>query len=109
MYGRAPLDVLKETWEAQEDTSESIVSYVFTIQERQKELVADNLQDAQLTQKRWYARTLEFEVGEQVLVLLPTETRKLFARPYKIVAKTGKVNYRVEMSGPKHAEKILSE
>ncbi len=42
---------------------------------------------------------LEFEVGEQVLVLLPTESKKLFAQwqgPYKILAKT---TYRVEMSG----------
>ncbi len=119
VYGRAvrgPLDVLKETWKAEEDTSESIVSYVFTIQERlqkMKELVADNLQDAQQTQKRWYdqkARTLEFEVGEQVLVLLPTDTKKLFARwqwSYKIVAKTGKVNYRVEMSGRRKPKRIF--
>ncbi len=113
VYGRTvrgPLDVLKETWEAKE---ESIVSYVFMIQERlqkMKKLVADNLQDAQQTQKRWYdqkARTLEFEVGEQVLVLLPTESKKLFARPYKIVAKTGKVTYRVEMSGRRKPKRIF--
>ncbi len=53
---------------------------------------------------------LEFEVGEQVLVLLPTESKKLFARwqgPYKIVAKTGEVTYRVEMSGRRTPKQIF--
>ncbi len=45
-----------------------------------------------------------------MLVLLPTDTKKLFARwqgPYKIVAKTGKVNYRVEMSGRRKPKRIF--
>ncbi len=102
VYGwpvRGPLDVLKEAWEAKEDSEESIV---LTIQERlqkMSELVAENLQS---DQKRWYdkkARPQEFNSGEQVLVLLPTDTKKLFARwqgPYRVIKKIGKVNYLTE-------------
>ena len=57
VYGwpvRGPLDVLKEPWETKEDTEESVVSYVLTIQKRlhkMRELVANNLEKAQQEQK----------------------------------------------------------
>ena len=102
VYGwpvRGPLDVLKEAWEAKEDTEERVVSSVLTTQERlqkMKKLVADNLEKAQQEQKRWKARSQEFSTGDKVLVFLPTESKKLFARwqgPYKVARKIGKVNY----------------
>ena len=55
VYGRhirGPLDVLKETWEAKEITTESVVSFVLTIQERLvklMDLVQENLEEAQKT------------------------------------------------------------
>ena len=61
----------------------------------------------QAEQKVWYdrnARVREFELGEEVLVLLPTSTSKLLARlqgPYRIVWKVGRVNYEIEMSDKK--------
>jgi len=62
LYGRCvrgPLDVLKESWEASTKSSESVVSYVLTIQQRLaklRDIVRDNLKDAQDVQKRWYDR-----------------------------------------------------
>ena len=109
LYGRAvrgPLDVIKATWEADEKSDESVVSYVLSIQERLTklaELVKDNMEKAQETQKKWYylnARERSFEVGEKVLVLLPTSTHKLLAQwqgPYDVVKKINKVIYEVEM------------
>lgn len=47
------------------------------------ELVKDNMEKAQETQKRWYdlnARERSFEVGEKILVLLPISTNKLLAQ-----------------------------
>ncbi len=67
----------------------------------QERLVAENLQSAQEDQKRWYdkkARPQEFNSGEQVLVLLPTDTKKLFARWQGVIKKIGKVNYQIEMT-----------
>ena len=73
-------------------SSESVVSYVLTIQERLaklRDVVHENLEDAQATQKAWYdrhARNREFQAGDQVLVLLPKSTNKLLAEwcgPYR--------------------------
>ena len=109
LYGRAvrgPLDVIKASWEADEKSDESVVSYVLSIQERlvkMAELVKDNMEKAQETQKKWYdlnARERSFEVGEKVLVLLLTSTYKLLVQwqgPYDVVKKINKVIYEVEM------------
>ena len=57
VYGhriRGPLDILKETWEASKRSTESVVSYVLTIQERLarlRDVVHENLENAQATQK----------------------------------------------------------
>ena len=86
MYGRhvrGPLDILKETWMASKRSGESVVSYIFMVQQKlsmMSELVSENCKEAQMTQKRWYdqnARMMEFTEGDQVLVLLPTVTNKL--------------------------------
>ena len=110
VYGRGavrgPLDVLKETWESDSHSSESVVSYVLSVQERLAKMSAlarENLQKAQKVQKRWYdkhARECEFSVGENVLVLLPTSTHKLLAKwmgPYPVVRKVSPVSYEVDM------------
>ena len=82
-----------------------MVSYVLSIQEKlanMVELVKDNMEKAQETQKRWYdlnARERSFEVGEKILVLLPASTNKLLAQwqgPYEVVKKVNKVIYQVE-------------
>ena len=109
LYGhpvRGPLDILRESWEANGRSTESVVSYVLHIREKLEkmmDLVQVNMKKAQHQQKQWYDRsscTREFEVGEEVLVLLPTATNKLFARwqgPYPVVKRVGKVNYQVDM------------
>ena len=96
LYGRpvrGPLDVLKESWEAKDRSSESVISHSLLIQERlgkMTELVQENLSRAQHQQKLWYdrnARSRTFEPGDQVLVLLPSSTSKLLARwqgPYLV-------------------------
>ena len=60
VYGRqvrGPLDILKETWQAHKKSTESVVSYVLTVQEKlskMSELAQENLAQAQRNQKRWY-------------------------------------------------------
>ena len=55
------------------------------------QLARSNLQAAQSTQKEWYDRTARertFQLGDQVLILLPTTANKLAAEwqgPYRIV------------------------
>ena len=111
LYGRAvrgPLDVLKETWEVSPKSSESVVSYILCVQgqlARLQEIVRDNLEDTQRTQKEWYDRHAhehKFQEGERVLVLLPTSTNKLLAEwqgPYTVTRRVGKVTYEIKMTG----------
>ena len=55
------------------------------------ELIETNLKQAQQQQKCWYDQTAveeEFQTGDWVLVLLPTETSKLLAKwqsPYQVL------------------------
>ena len=71
--------------------------------DKMTEIVKENLGRAQTKQKHWYdkaARLRQFKPGDQVLVLLPTETNKLLAGwqgPYQVVKRTGKVNYQIGM------------
>ena len=64
--------------------------------ERMSELAQENLAAAQVKQTSWYDRMAgvrEFQPGDQVLVLLPTSTQKLYAGPYQIVKRKGQVDY----------------
>ena len=109
LYGRAvrgPLDILRESWEAEKRSDESVVSYMLLLREKlekMSQLARSNLQSAQSAQKAWYDRTARersFQVGDQVLILLPTSTNKLVAEwqgPYRIIKRVGEVDYVVHM------------
>ena len=109
LYGRAvrgPLDILRESWEAAKKSDESVVSYILSLREKlekMSQLARSNLQTAQSTQKEWYDRTVRersFQLGDQVLILLPTTANKLAAEwqgPYRIVKRVGEVDYVVHM------------
>ena len=119
LYGRpvrGPLDILKESWEASKRSSESIVSYVLSIQEKlakMSELARENLTKAQAQQKRWYdrnAREREFQPGEHVLVLLPTSTHKLLAKwqgPYPVRRSVSPVTYEIDMFDKRKRRRVF--
>ena len=119
LYGRpvrGPLDILRESWEASKHSSESIVSYVLSIQEKlvkMSALAQENLAKAQVQQKRWYdrnARERAFQPGEHVLVLLPTSTHKLLAKwqgPYPVKRRISSVTYEVDMFDKQKCRRIF--
>ena len=119
LYGRAvrgPMDVLRESWEAKEESEESVVSHVLQMQERlsgMTDLVQENLGRAQKVQKTWYdgnARLREFKPGDSVLVLLPTSTSKLLAQwqgPYQVTRRLGNLNYEVDMHDRQKQRRIF--
>ena len=85
LYGRpirGPLDILRESWEAEKKTDESVVSHILSIREKMEkmsELARQNLLSSQKAQKQWYdqtARERSFQPGDQVL---PTTANKLTA------------------------------
>ena len=111
LYGRRPrglLDLARETWEAQPSPHRSVLEHVEQLQARAQKvwpLVREHMEKAQRAQSRVYNRgaTLRsFEVGEKVLVLVPTSECKFLAKwkgPYEIVEKVGAVNYKVRQPG----------
>ena len=117
LYGRevrGPLDVVREEWEAEKKSDQSVLSHILAIRERLEEMttiVQDNWKKAQSRQKTWYdqnTRDRELKPGDEVLVLLPTSSNKLLAQwqgPYYVLRKTGKVNYEIDMKDKKKRKK----
>ena len=112
---RGPLDVLKEEWTGDRGTAVPVVTHVVEMRERLAEmtqLVSENAAKSQQKQRRYYnqgAKSRRFEVGDQVLVLLPTVANRLklhWTGPYKITRKVGTVDYEVEMPGRRQERKI---
>ncbi|XP_078666715.1 uncharacterized protein LOC144908750 [Branchiostoma floridae x Branchiostoma belcheri] len=117
LYGRhvrGPLQVIRESWEGADQSSESVISHVLKVRERMAamtEVVRDNLRAAQTTQKLWYdkrSRAREFRPGDQVLVLLPSSKVKLEAEwqgPYTVARRVGPVDY--ELETPEKRKKLM--
>ncbi|XP_052713999.1 uncharacterized protein LOC128187632 [Crassostrea angulata] len=103
---RGPLAVLKDHWEEPENCQSSVLSYLLETRERLKEcteLAKEKEKVEKHKQKVYYdrkARTRQYEVGDKVLVLLPSNTSKLLAQwkgPFEITEKVGNVDYRVKV------------
>ena len=81
IYGR---DTLKEGWIQDNPEKDDIVSFVNRVYQRledAKKIVHKNMEQVQEKQKKWYdqkARDLKLRNGDQVLVLIPTRTEKLW-------------------------------
>lgn len=104
---RGPLDVLRDSWEASDKpTKQNILSYILKMREKlqlSSTRARESVQESQVKQKMWYdqkARSRTFQVGEQVLLLLPTSENRLLAKwqgPYQVRKKVGPVTYEIEM------------
>ena len=114
MHG--PLDVLREEWTGEQLVERSVGSHVLEVRARLEEmtdLVSKNTREAQQRQKTAYDRTARsrtFEVGEEVLVLLPRVGNPLkleWAGSYKVIRKTSPVDYEIKTSGRRHPRKIV--
>ena len=108
--------MIRESWEASESSSMSVVSHVLHMRERlskMAELARENLGAAQSRQKKWYdqtARERSFQPDDKVLVLLPTTSNKLLAEwqgPYRVVRKMGKVDYLVDTHDKRQKQRIF--
>ncbi|XP_072178202.1 uncharacterized protein [Diadema setosum] len=119
LYGhrvRGPLDVIREAWLGETVPEEGLVSYVLNCRERSANITTaaqKNLAQAQKRQKAWYdrkARTKDLQVGDKVLVLLPSSSNKLLAKwqgPYPVIQKLSDVNYVVEMGDKRKKHRVF--
>ena len=116
LYGRqvrGPLDIVRETREADQRSSEDIISYFLRMREHLEEMTKEaqmNLVAAKWRQRVWYdcsSWSWEFSMGDNMLVPMPTSTHKLHAEwtgPYRVRLKVGAVNCEVCM--PDNRKKV---
>ena len=112
LYGRTvrgPMQVLKEPWtEIETPETRNTYEYVLELRNRLEEtcqLARDSLYKAQGVSKHHYdkgARDRRFEVGQKVLILLPTDRNKLLLQwkgPYTVTEIVGTCDYKVKVKG----------
>lgn len=94
----------EEEWTGPEQGKESTISFLLSVYERletARDLANEVERKSKKKMKEQYDRGTKeraFEVGELVLILLPTSTNKLVAKwmgPYPITERLGKTTYRV--------------
>ena len=117
LYGRrvrGPLDVLRESWTGDDPDQKDVLQYIVQMRDRlssMMEIAHQNKEEAQISQKTWYdraARDRSFEVGDKVLVLLPSSAAKLQAKwqgPVAITRRIGDLDYEV-IFGKRKSRKI---
>ena len=120
LYGRTvrgPMAILKDLWTDEVKQPEVSTTYQYVLELRQRledtlEVARKELEKSASRYKMYYDRKTRprtFQVGDEVLLLLPTEESKLLMQwqgPYKVVDKIGRCDYRIEVKGkvkPFHA------
>ncbi|XP_038052264.1 uncharacterized protein LOC119724977 [Patiria miniata] len=113
LYGRTirgPMSILRDLWtgETKEEDTRTTYQYVIDLKNRLREtceLAQQSLNKAQIRQKKYYdkrSRDRQFKVGDEVLLLLPTDSNKLLLQwkgPFPVVAKQGNLDYQIDMNG----------
>ena len=98
----------KEEWEEPSESDNSVLSYILDTRSKLKsmaDLATINERKAKTKQKSYYdrkSRSRKLEVGQKVLVLLPTHTSKLLASwkgLYTIIDKISPVDYKIKING----------
>ena len=113
LYGRqvrGPLSILKQLWtkELEDGKVKTTYQYVVDLRERLEEtiqLVQDELEKSSKRYKHYAdskAKDRQFQQGDEVLLLLPSESNKLIMQwqgPFKIVEKMNPLDYKVRIKG----------
>ena len=111
LYGRSvrgPGTILKELWTKEVNIPEVKSSYEYVTELRERledslKLAQEELEKSQKRYKRHYdrkAKPRRLEVGDRVLILLPTDSNKLLMQwrgPYTVESCVGANDYRVKM------------
>ena len=113
LYGRnvkGPMAILRKLWsgEAPDEQVLSTYQYLTGLTDRLQQtclLAHENLKRVQVKQKAYYdrrARSRKFDVGDKVLLLLPTDSNKLlllWKGPYKVVEVVNRMDYKIDVNG----------
>ncbi len=118
LYGRTvrgPMTILRELWTGEVETTEtkSTYQYVIDLKDRLEEtckVAKAELSKSKTRYKKNYdrhARVRKFSVGDEVLLLLPTDNNKLLMHwkgPFPVVQKVGLMDYKIDLG---HCQKTF--
>ena len=113
LYGRnvrGPMQILRELWSVEETDEHARLTYRYVIDLRERlektcELVQDNVRKLDIKQNAFYdkrARSRKFDVGDKVLLLLPSESNKVLLQwngPYEALEVVNVMNYKINVKG----------
>ena len=113
LYGRnvkGPMAILRELWSGEAPDEQVLSTYQYVIElrdilEQTCKLAHENLKKVQIKQKAYYdrrARLRKFDVGDKVLLLLPTDRNKLLLQwkgPYEVVEVVNRMDYKIDVNG----------
>ena len=116
LYGRnvrGPMAILRKLWSEEVNDEQVLSTYQYVIELRERleqtfKLALENLEKVQIKQKTYYdksARSCKFDVGDKVLLLLPTESNKLLLQwkgLYEIIEVINRMDYKVDVNGAVH-------
>ena len=111
LYGRTvsgPVQILKELWSKEENVLEVTTSYQYVLELRERldetmKLAQAEEERNQIHYKKFYNRKKKkmFQLGDKVLVLLPTDHNKLLMQwkdPFEVKGCEGGNNYQIEIN-----------
>ena len=110
LYGRTvrgPMKILKELWTGESEVSETktVYQYVVDLEERLEQTCKLAREELKKSRQRYAtnynkkAKVRNLKVGEEVLLLLPTDRNKLLMQwkgPFPIVEKVSSMNYKID-------------
>ena len=113
LYGRnvrGPMQILRELWSVEETDEHARLTYQYVIDLRERlektcKLAQDNVRRMDIKQNAFYdkrARSRKFDVGDKVLLLLPSESNKVLLQwngPYEVLEVVNAMNYKINVKG----------
>ena len=113
LYGRnvrGPMQILRELWSVEETNEHARLTYQYVIDLRERlektcKLAQDNVRRLDIKQNAFYdkrARSRKFDVGDKVLLLLPSESNKVLLQwngPYEVLEVVNAMNYKINVKG----------
>ena len=113
LYGRnvrGPMQILRELWSVEETDEHARLTYQYVINlreclEKTCKLAQDNVRKLDIKQNAFYdkrAMSRKFDVGDKVLLLLPSESNKVLLQwngPYKGLEVVNVMNYKNNVKG----------
>ncbi|XP_060075036.1 uncharacterized protein LOC132554744 [Ylistrum balloti] len=111
LYGwpvRGPIQILEKAMTGEDEIQRTVVDHVVNMRERLSEIrdtVRETLVIKRQKIKQWYdqnATNREFRPGDEVLLLLPSDSSKMVAQwkgPYRVIRKVTDVNYEISVGG----------